>query len=116
MNSFIIISELEVFYRIGVPDAERAKPQRLLLNLQIGYDVSKAAATDDLKSTIDYFAVCQRLLAFGEGREWRLIEKLAGDIGAMVLEEFSAARVEVEVRKFIIPQTSFVAVRLVRVR
>ena len=26
MNSFILISELEVFYRIGVPDAERAKP------------------------------------------------------------------------------------------
>jgi len=39
MNSFIIISELEVFYRIGVPDSERAKPQRLLLNVEIGSDV-----------------------------------------------------------------------------
>jgi FolB domain-containing protein len=116
VNSFIIISELEVFYRIGVPDEERAKPQRLLLNLQIGYDVARAAATDDLKSTIDYYSVCQRLLSFGEGREWRLIETLASDIGSMILDEFSAARVEVEVRKFIIPQTSYVAVRLVRTR
>jgi dihydroneopterin aldolase len=56
------------------------------------------------------------LLSFGEGREWKLIEALASDIATMVLEEFSAARVQVEVRKFIIPQTSFVAVRLVRAR
>jgi 7,8-dihydroneopterin aldolase/epimerase/oxygenase len=116
VNSFILISELEVFYCVGVPDAERAKPQRLLLSLEIGYDVSKAAATDDLRSTIDYYTVCQRLLSFGEGREWKLIEALATDIADMVLEEFSAARVQVEVRKFIIPQTSFVAVRLVRSR
>lgn len=116
MNSFILISELEVFYRVGVPEAERLKPQRLLLNLEIGYDVAKAAATDDLKSTIDYYTVCQRLLSFGEGREWKLIEALASDIAEMILEEFSAARVQVEVRKFIIPQTSFVAVRLVRHR
>ncbi|MCI0745132.1 MAG: dihydroneopterin aldolase [Verrucomicrobia subdivision 3 bacterium] len=116
MNSFIIISELEVFYHVGVTDEERARPQRLLLNLQIGYDFSEAAQTDELGGTIDYFSVCQRLLAFGKGREWKLIEALASEIANLVLEEFQAARVEVEVRKFIVPQTSHVAVKLVRSR
>jgi dihydroneopterin aldolase len=114
MNSFIIISELEVFYRIGVPDSERAKPQRLLLNVEIGSDVSHAAASDDLAKTIDYYSVCQRLLSFGEGKEWKLIETLAEDIATIILNDFDAARVQIEVRKFIIPQTRYVGVKLLR--
>jgi dihydroneopterin aldolase len=114
VNSFIIVSELEVYYRIGVPESERAKPQRLLLNVEIGFDVSHAASTDDLAATIDYDSVCRRLLSFGEGRQWKLIEKLAEDIAALILNEFDAMRVQVEVRKFIIPQTRYVAVKLVR--
>jgi dihydroneopterin aldolase len=114
VNSFIIISELEVFYRVGVPDKERAKPQRLLLNLEIGYDFAQAAETDDVRNTIDYYSVCSRLLSFGENREWKLIETLANDIATMILEEFGVGRVQVEVRKFIVPQTNYVAVKLVR--
>lgn len=116
MNSFIIISELEVFYRVGVPDEERAKPQRLLLSLEIGHDFSAAAESDDIKSTIDYYSVCERLRSFGEGREWKLIETLASDIAALILDDFKAAKVQVEVRKFIIPDTSYVAVKLARGR
>ena len=116
MNSFIVISELEVFYRVGVPDEERAQPQRLLLNVEIAYDFTRAAETDDLQSTIDYYSVCSRLLSFGEKREWKLIEKLADDIAEMILSDFGAGRVQVEVRKFIIPQTNYVAVKLVRAR
>jgi 7,8-dihydroneopterin aldolase/epimerase/oxygenase len=114
VNSFIIISELEVFYRVGVPEAERARPQRLLLNLEIAYDFSQATAADDINATIDYHSVCQRLLSFGEGREWKLIETLADDIARMILEDFKAGRVQIEVRKFIVPQTRYVAVKLLR--
>jgi 7,8-dihydroneopterin aldolase/epimerase/oxygenase len=110
----IIIDELEVHYRVGVTDLERSRPQRLLLNLVIHCDASAAAATDDLGRTIDYYAVTRRLLAFGEGQSWRLIEKVAGDIAALVLTEFRAASVSVEVRKFIIPEARYVAVRLTR--
>ena len=110
----IIISELEVFYRVGVPPAERAQPQRLLLTVEMGRDIAAAAAGDDLRHTIDYFAVSQRLLHWGEGREWRLIETLAVDIANLVLAEFAAQTVVVEVKKFIIPQTRYVAVRVRR--
>lgn len=110
----IIISELEVFYRVGVPSDERAQPQRLLLTVKMGRDIAAAAAADDLRHTIDYFAVSQRLLHWGEGREWRLIETLAVDIANLVLAEFAAQTVVVEVKKFIIPQTRYVAVRVRR--
>src|SRR5436305_6941043 len=84
----IHIHDLEVFYRVGVPDEERVTPQRLLLDLQLHLDFRGAAATDELTKTINYFAVTQRLLKFGENREWRLIEKLVEDIATILLTEF----------------------------
>jgi|SRR5665213_3927324 len=112
--SRISIVDLEVFYRVGVPDAERAQPQRLLLTLEMDCDFSAAAKSDSIADTIDYFAVTQRLLKFGEGREWKLIEKLAADLADTVLSEFKPQSVTVEVKKFIIPQARQVAVRLTK--
>jgi 7,8-dihydroneopterin aldolase/epimerase/oxygenase len=106
----ISIIDLEVSYRVGVPEAERVKPQRLLLTMEMEFDFSAAAKSDDIHDTIDYFAVSQRLLKFGEGRRWKLIEKLAADIADMVLSEFKPQSVTVEVKKFPIPQARCVAV------
>jgi len=106
----IKISDLEVFYQVGVPDAERAKPQRLLLTVAMEANFSAAAKSDAITDTIDYFAVTQRLLKFGDGRSWKLIEKLAADIASTILAEFKPASVTVEVKKFIIPQAQFVSV------
>ena len=114
--SQISIVDLEVFYRVGVPEAERAQPQRLLLTLELESDFSAAAKSDGIADTIDYFAVTQRLLHFGTGREWKLIEKLAADIADATLAEFPAQAVTVLVKKFIIPQTRHVAVSLTRHR
>lgn len=114
--SQISIVDLEVFYRVGVPDAERAQPQRLLLTVELESDFSAAAKSDSITDTIDYYAVTQKLLKFGEGREWKLIEKLAADICGFILAEFKPPAVTVEVKKFIIPQARHVAVTLTKVR
>lgn len=112
----ILIKDLEVSYRVGVPDEERRAPQRLLLTVELEHDFTAAAKTDDLAATINYFAVSQRLLKFGEGREWKLIETLAVEIAETILREFAAAAIEVEVKKFIIPQAAYVSVRTARRR
>ena len=112
----ISIVDLEVFYRVGVPDTERAKAQRLLLTIELESDFTAAARSDSIADTIDYFAVTQRLLKLGEGREWKLIEKLAADIADAVLKEFKPQTVSVEVKKFIIPQARYISVALHRVR
>ena len=103
--SQISIVDLEVFYRVGVPDAERVQPQRLLVTVSGG-----------IADTIDYFAVTQRLLKFGDDKNWKLIEKLATDIADAVLAEFKPLSVSVEVKKFIIPQARYVSVALAKQR
>ena len=110
----ITIKDLEVSYCIGVPDEERAKPQRLLLTVEMEHDFRAAAVEDELGDTIDYFAVTQRLLKFGDGVHWHLIETLAVDIAQMILEDFGPKSVTVEVKKFIIPQTRYVSARVTR--
>lgn len=110
----IIVSDLEVYYHVGITDAERSTPQRLLLSLEMSQDFKEAAAADNLKATINYDAVCGRLSRFGDGRQWKLIETLAVDVAEMVLKEFRPASVLVEVKKFIIPQARHVGVRVRR--
>jgi len=41
-------------------------------------------------ATIDYFAVAQRFAQYGEGRSWKLIEKLATEMADDVLAHSSA--------------------------
>ena len=106
--SKITIADLEVYYCVGVPDEERAQPQRLLLTVEMFFDYSGAAAGDRLIRTIDYFAVSQHLLNFGEGRSWKLIEKVAVNVAEMVLAEFKPQAVTGEVKKFAIPQARHV--------
>jgi dihydroneopterin aldolase len=112
--SRISIVDLEVFYRIGVPEAERAQLQRLLLTVEMESDFAAAAKSDGIADTIDYFAVSQRLLKFGDGRSWKLIEKLTADICEMILSEFHPESVTVEVKKFPIPQARHVSVSLTK--
>ena len=112
----IRITDLEVFFQVGVTEQERAKPQRLLVTVEMWQDLSMAAGRDDLADTIDYAAVTDRILHFGNGCHWQLIETLAAEIAAMILEEFSPRQVSVEVKKFVIPQAAHVSVRLTRSR
>jgi FolB domain-containing protein len=112
----ISIVDLEVFYRVGVPDEERAKPQKLLLTIEMESPFAKAVKSDSIADTVDYFAVSQRLLKFGDGKNWKLIEKLAAEICEMILSEFKPESATVEVKKFPIQQARHVSVILTRSR
>ncbi len=105
----IRICDLEVFYHVGVPEEERAQPQRLLLDIEFRSDFTRAAAADDLTATIDYFEVTQWLLTFGAKREWKLIETLAREIATTLLKEHRPRSIRVEVKKFIILETRYVS-------
>ncbi|MGI8965632.1 MAG: dihydroneopterin aldolase, partial [Limisphaerales bacterium] len=102
------------FYQVGVTEEERVQPQRLLLTIELEHDFQRAVASDDLRETVNYFEVTQKLLCFGEGRSWKLLETLAVEIADLMLEEFKAAGVSVEIKKFIIPEAQFVGVKIKR--
>jgi dihydroneopterin aldolase len=116
MPDTIVIEQLELSAHIGVPDEERQTAQRLTVSLRMEAARDFRDLGDDIGRTVDYFAVCGALKALGVARPRRLIETLAEEIATTILRDFEVAAVEVELRKFILPDTAFVAVRLRRER
>lgn len=110
----IWIRGMDLPVRIGVPDEERADWQ--VLSADVGMEVAKSfeAMRDEIAKTIDYEAVANRLKALAAERPRHLIETLAAEMAAVVLREFGAVRVTLELRKRILPGVDHVAVRLVR--
>jgi len=114
--SRINIVDLEVFCQIGITEEERAKPQRLLITVEMDLDFTTAALSDRLEKTINYFDLCQELLKFGTGRNWKLLEKLTSNIADFIMMKYRPEAVMVEVKKFSIPQAAYVSVAVARSR
>ena len=114
--SKITIVDLEVFYCVGVTDEERAKPQRLLLTVDMSLDFSSASVSDRIERTINYQHLAEGLLKFGEGRKWKLVEKLVANIADWVITEYKPEAVMVEVKKFSLPQAQYVSVSVEKLR
>jgi dihydroneopterin aldolase len=110
----IKITDLEVFYRVGVPEAERAKPQRLLISVELAFDFSAAATSDRIEETIDYQEIARDLLEYGQGRSWKLIERVTAELADRIMARHHPDTVTVEVKKFPIPQARHVSVIVTR--
>lgn len=112
----IHIQGLKLETRVGVPDEERAEPQTVVVSLTITPDCPLAGLDDDIEKTIDYFAVTQSLKEVAAGDKRKLIETLAKDLATSVLEFDRVKAVDLEVRKFILPETDYVSVSIRRER
>jgi len=111
----IRIHGLEVQARIGVPDEERARPQKLVLDVVLESDFRGLG--DNISRTTDYAAVAEWLRSQCASREVQLLETLAQELTAGLLANFpQISAASVEIRKFILPGTKDVSVRIRRER
>ncbi len=95
----IFISELKVQTKLGVPEWERMVPQTIILDIEMGFDLSKACQSDAINDTIDYGAVVGRIRETLSSNSFKLVEKLAEHIAQLILSEFGALSVKVKVAK-----------------
>ncbi len=95
----IFIRELRVETVIGIYDWERRIKQPVILDLELGADVHRAATTDNIDDTLNYKAVTKRIIAFVEDSEFQLVETLAERVAEIVLKEFSVAWLRLSVNK-----------------
>jgi dihydroneopterin aldolase len=84
----VFIDDLRIQTVIGIFDWEREITQTISLDLQMAFDIGRAARSDDIADTLDYKAVSKRLIQFVEGSEFQLVEALAEQCAKIVLEEF----------------------------
>ena len=115
MSDLIRVVDLEVFAHIGVPEEERREAQRLLITLEMSVaTIAHAAKTDDLGRTINYQDVAHRITALATKRPRKLLETLAEELAGEVLKSYPIQKVVLEIKKFILPDTQCVAVRIER--
>ena len=112
----ILVSQLELLTCIGVTEEERSKPQRMVASLVLEPENGIAGVHDQLNRTVDYYAAAQAVKTHASGGRRLLVETLAEEIAALLMRRFRLSAVEVELRKFILPDTEFVGVRIRRER
>ncbi len=95
----IYLSDLRIDTVIGVYDWERQTKQTIILDIQMGTDISKAAGSDAIEDTINYKAVAKRLFAFVGESEFELVETLAERITEILLNEFNIPWVRLQLNK-----------------
>jgi dihydroneopterin aldolase len=98
MNT-IFIQDLRLRTRIGIYAWERALPQTLKLDVELGLASDEAFRSDDFADALDYAAVVARLNVYAGDHGHQLMERFAQGVADIVLGEFSAAWVKVRVAK-----------------
>jgi dihydroneopterin aldolase len=114
MDDEIHIESLELESRIGVTAEERALPQRLTVSLVMEPARGFNGLSDQIERTVDYAAVCETVKRLAGAGERNLIETLAEEIAVQILKGFDVSGLTIELRKYVLPVTEFVAVRISR--
>lgn len=115
-NDHLHLQGLTVVSHIGVPDAERQLPQHLKLNVTLWPTHSLTGLQDDFHRTLDYAAVTTHLRTLAAAKPRLLIETLAEELLDSLLAHFPLRQVQLQVDKFILPETDYVRVSLTKSR
>jgi 7,8-dihydroneopterin aldolase/epimerase/oxygenase len=95
----IFLRELKVDTLIGVYDWERLVPQTIQIDLDIALPNSLACHSDDIVDALDYSDVVRHLKEVLASRHFNLLEALAEHIAQILLKDFNAPWVKVNVAK-----------------
>ncbi|MEM6820987.1 MAG: dihydroneopterin aldolase [Verrucomicrobiota bacterium] len=116
MNT-VTLSRQKVSCFIGVPDEERASSQILEITTTFPItDLEKAAVSDDIEQSVDYESVFKEITTIATDHPRKLVETLAYDLSVGLIKRFHFDFVEIEIRKFILPETEAVVLKFRKTR
>jgi dihydroneopterin aldolase len=95
----IFIRDLTIDTVIGSDDWEREIKQPVVFDLEMACDVARAAASDCVDDSLNYKAVCKRVVAFVEESECQLVETLAERVAALIISEFEVSWLRVKLNR-----------------
>jgi len=94
------LKNLHIDCIVGVYPFERETTQPIFVDVELDSDYAAAAAADDVAHAIDYDRVAQGVTELVQRRKFRLIETMAEEAAALLLEQHGAVRtVRIEIRK-----------------
>ncbi|MCA9115904.1 MAG: dihydroneopterin aldolase [Planctomycetaceae bacterium] len=99
MNDVILIRDLLLRAIIGINDDERRNRQDVLINIRMRTDTRTAAASDQIEDAVNYRTIAKNVIELVENSSFLLVEKLAGEVAALCLQDERVNSVQVTVEK-----------------
>src|SRR5436190_1120392 len=110
----IHIEQLEISTRIGVPEQERANPQRLTVSISFWPYQQTRDLADNIEGTVNYSAVAEETKNFLHDQSVKLIETLAEVLARHLLKSFPIQKITIELRKFALEDAKYVSITVTR--
>jgi dihydroneopterin aldolase len=95
----VFIEDLRIDTVIGIYDWERRVRQTLSFDIEMAFDNTVPAASDDIALTLNYKDVSKRLIDYVSESSFGLVETLAERCAALIREEFTVAWVRLKLSK-----------------
>ncbi|MDN0122168.1 bifunctional dihydroneopterin aldolase/7,8-dihydroneopterin epimerase [Yersinia aleksiciae] len=95
----VFIEELSVITTIGVYDWEQTIQQKLVFDIEMGWDNRKAAASDDVNDCLSYADISDSVIKYVESQRFALVERVAEEIAELLLQRFNSPWVRIKVSK-----------------
>ena len=89
----ILLEGIEVMVRIGLLEEELYAPQDLLVSVEVDYDFSIIADTDDIERGVDYREIVNHIRKFSQSYDGKTLERFAHLLAREIKSRFSAKRV-----------------------
>ena len=103
MADCVFVRGLEFEGNHGYSAAERRGTRRFRVNLVLELPLTAAAVSDRISDTVDYWKVSEAVVSIGTKSTFRLLEALAGAIGAKIQDLYPHAAVSIELEKLAPP-------------
>ncbi len=112
------LTELRVDCIVGIYPHEREQIQTVMLDVELDYDFAPAAGSDAITDAVDYDQVVASGTELIQARKFRLIETMAEQTAAMLLDRVRAvSAVRLTIRKpAAVPAAASSFVRVERAR
>ncbi|HSN17908.1 MAG TPA: dihydroneopterin aldolase [Gammaproteobacteria bacterium] len=95
----VFIRDLKVDTVVGIYDWEKRMRQHVLLDIEMGTDIARAAKTDKIEDTLDYKAVAKRVHQFVQESQFGLVETLAEKVAELIMRDFQVPWVKLTLNK-----------------
>ncbi len=113
----IVFEDFELSVRIGAYEAEKLRPQRMRITVELLVRPSDPDHGDRLDKVVDYAAIHDAVMALAGKPHIELQERLADEVARICLEPAEVEATRVYVRKLdAYPDCASVGIRIVRTK
>ncbi|BDH44532.1 7,8-dihydroneopterin aldolase [Salmonella enterica subsp. enterica serovar Choleraesuis] len=95
----VFIEQLSVITTIGVYDWEQGIEQKLVFDIEMGWDNSHAAVSDDVNDCLSYADISDAVIGHVAGQRFALVERVAEEVAQLLLNRFNSPWVRIKLSK-----------------